>query len=29
VQDQYFGGLNIRIGGATGPQLFNTQAIDR
>jgi len=29
VQDQYFGGLNIRIGGATAPSFLNTQAIDR
>jgi hypothetical protein len=31
VQDQYFGGLNIRIGagGSATPSLFNTAAIDR
>ena len=29
-QDQYFGGLNIAIGGAQAPsQLFSSQAIDR
>jgi hypothetical protein len=30
IQDQYFGGLNIAIGGASTPSgLFSTQAIDR
>ena len=30
IQDQYFGGLNIAIGGAQAPsQLFSSQAIDR
>ena len=29
IQDQYFGGLNIRIGGAGMPAAFSTQAIDR